>query len=58
MEQIISGLDNITLDPESGSTYEQVFDKVMVFAEKTQGYIISPNELAVNKSLAEPSSYR
>jgi hypothetical protein len=57
MEQITSGLDNIILDSESRSTYEQVFGKLVLFAEKARGDIIPPNELDVTKTLAKPFSH-
>jgi hypothetical protein len=56
MEQITSSLGNITLESESRSTYEQVFGKLVLFAEKARGDLIPPNELAVTKTLAKPFS--
>ncbi|KAF2181006.1 hypothetical protein K469DRAFT_692522 [Zopfia rhizophila CBS 207.26] len=57
MEQLTAGLSNVTLGLEAANTYEQAFDKIVLFAEKARGYRIQPDELAVTKNFAGPFTH-
>ncbi|KAL7930514.1 hypothetical protein V8C35DRAFT_159762 [Trichoderma chlorosporum] len=54
MEQLITGLSHITLDPTNEGTYESRFGDIICYAETTRGFKIPAAELNVTSRLAGP----